>query len=315
MAAPNWKNIDFEELIESGVSEQYSADSGDNLTRVFKVLAGHRRDFAFHVFNSASDGFGAIVYPGTRARANTVNFSPFPPNDHNIFTPTVISDIESQIYLHNYVRAEIAYATVQSEEQDSEDLPDGTYATYKMNWTGEFIELPGRHLRWEGTGEKVKDDAFATKLIPRTQHVVTWNRVTNPPWSAISKCRGRVNKTKFKIPATKQTIGPQTLLFMGAEPEITFTTEDQSYWSLVYTFEEKSVTGLKTPDGWYPPSDDPMAPPPVETVYYGWNHIWNDATGEWTRARVWNGTDGDAADMMYDEEEFKDLFEFQIYPV
>ena len=153
----------------------------------------------------------------------------------------------------------------------------GTILSYRMNFGGEYIRLPGQSLHWESDPTcPVPADVLPTLRIPVIEHQVTWRRVPDPPWDAIRNCTGAVNNESFLGAAA------ETVLFDGAKADREFTglgdfLEPQFGWRLTYVFREKLI---KVVEGLY------------GTQTYGWNHAYRDVPfpySAWDRLVDQNG--------------------------
>jgi hypothetical protein len=166
----------------------------------------------------------------------------------------------------------------------------GTLLSYRMDFGGEYVTLPGQSLHWQSDSSlPVTPDAVPTVRVPITEHHVIWHRVLSPPWEAIRACVGCVNAGDFLGAAA------ETLLCDGAKADRQFAGLDESGqpqfgWRMTYIFREKAVKIL---------GDD--------AAVYGWNHSYRalpPASGAWDRLV---DADGNA---LYGVADFHTLFQF-----
>ena len=239
-------------------------------------------------------------FPGLAAcRVDDVSISPYIP----LPSGGVFNDLEADLNAHAHAKIDVTYSPLEMGDVDQE-LPSGTWATYSQDIGGELVTLPSQSLKWDSDDAIVSDDVNPALFMPSTTHVVTWNAVVDPPWGHISTLRGKTNSAAWRIPSTGQYVYPETLLFLGAKPKITFKLDDLvRTWSLEYQFAEKASKGINA-DGEGAIYDNAA---PVATVY-GWNHVWrpNAATPKWDKPV--NSTNGDS---MFPTGDLQDLFTFQ----
>lgn len=243
---------------------------GIKIVRKFLIPWANRMDFAIGMtVVSTGYGLGPAPYPPFPfARVESIDMQPFVerPVQQTITDP--VTQLNS-FAGNNTCLCTIHYSTQQPQTSDPKEdgLPEGTWATYSQRFSGEFMTLPGRGLTWPSDGKPVGQDAHATILIPLAEHVVTWNRVLNPPWDAISALRGQINETDFRIPGSNGQIREaKTLLFEGCEvgTEYRYDQADQ-VWNLTYTIKERRVKAVNG----------------SETEIIGWNHLYREDAGVW----------------------------------
>jgi hypothetical protein len=218
-----------------------------------------------------------------------VRIEPFEkrPDDQGTFDD-VTSDLNS--YSGQFVEVVVDYALLGGGQARLPQAPDGTLLTYRMDFGGEYMALPGHQLVWQSDGTlPVTPDAVPTLRVPIIEHCVTWHRVVNPPWSAISECIGAVNAATFLGAAA------ETVLFDGAKAGWQFTGLDdlqqpQFGWRLTYVFREKTIKVL----------DDDQS-----QLSYGWNHSYRPDSTDQTH---WDRLVDDAGNGMYRTVDFSPLF-------
>ena len=167
-----------------------------------------------------------------------------------------------------------------------------TLLSYRMDFGGEYIRLPGQSLQWQSDpSAPVPPDAAPTLRIPIVEHHVIWHRVIDPPWNAIRACAGTVNDDDFMGAAA------ETVLFDGARASREFAglgdlLQPQFGWRITYVFREKAIKILDGSDG---------------QATYGWNHCYRDvppATACWDKLVDGNGN------TLYKTADFNALFSF-----
>ena len=264
---------------------------GLSATRRFLVPWESRILFAQALLSQSGPfGLGPASYPGVAfSQVDRISFAPFgdkPPDD-----PTL--DLLNNTNYYDMAVATVTYKTserpaVEDPEDPDNDLPEGTWATYRQAFSGEFLTVPSRGLTWESDSTAIGPDAKGTILVPITDHIVTWNYVTKPPWGAIGDLRGMVNSLAFRIPVTRRIVPVECLLFEGCESdtEFKFGSDDPLVWKLTYTLKEKIVHVLSRTGA---------------SANYGWNHAYREDTGLWDRPKS-------GADDLYAADDIKKLF-------
>jgi len=164
------------------------------------------------------------------------------------------SDVTTDL---NRYQGKFAQLTVVYELLDAVlargDLPapvQGTFLTYRMEFGGEYVRVPGHGLRWESDAAlPVPPEAVPTLRVPVVEHLVTWHRVPAPPWAAIRALTGTVNATAFLGAAA------ETVLFDGATAVkqflgISAQQQPQFGWRLTYVFRERAIKAGGGVCGW-----------------------------------------------------------------
>ena len=225
--------------------------------------------------------------------ATRVRIEPFEkrPDDQGTFD-NLTADLNS--YTGQFVEVVVNYE-MPGSDGTRKDLPNtepGTLLTYRMDFAGEYVVLPGNTLRWQSDATApVTPEAVPTLRIPVVEHHVTWNRVSDPPWDAIRACVGAVNDSPL-LGADAETV-----LFDGARAERQFTGVDgqqqpQFGWRITYVFREKTIKVLDEDEN---------------QVSLGWNHCYcvSAASGpQWDRIVDANGN------TLYRTVDFSTLFQF-----
>jgi hypothetical protein len=152
-------------------------------------------------------------------------------------------------------------------------IENETFLTYRRTSGTEYAILKGGGgLRWEDDiqGLEPPKEAFPTQRIPVTDHILTWHRVLDPPWSAINRVKGTVNRDEwFGFPA-------QTILFDGEDSERQFymfggNDPLMASWRITYTFRERRIQ-FEDENG--------------NAQVGGWCHTWREEPAEnarWSR--------------------------------
>jgi hypothetical protein len=186
-------------------------------------------------------------------------------------------------YSGSFAKAIVDYRTVNLRDRtDGPDNEIGTHLTYRMRFAAECQPIPARGWQWSDDASiPPPDDLGLVKLIPVTEHHLTWHQVVNPPWQAIHALQGKVNAGEF--------LGcPEaTLLFEGAEANKLFRAGFESgpsefCWQIHYVFRERSVKH--------------------GGQVYGWNHFYREKPAGWVE--LTNG-----ADRVYDLADLATLFQ------
>lgn len=300
-------SVAFEEIGESPSGR--GSRKGDLVfTREFKIAWSDQLVFVQELM------FGGLLglpkqFPGWPAmRVQEVTVSPYivKPINNSIFY-----DVETDITQHEFAKVTVSYGPLQAANSN-DNLPDGTYAEYEQEESGEFLEVKGdkddnfsTNLEWLD-GTKITD-VNATIMVGMTDHTMSWHRVPYPPWAAVSGLKGRVNSVPFRIPATGQWVAPETLLFMGSKCKKTFNTKTASpTWSMTYRFRErviKTFTSSVTISGGGVFITSAAA---AAAVVYGWNHAYRQQTGAWERRFSPSG------EPEYASGDFANLFAFEV---
>jgi hypothetical protein len=145
-----------------------------------------------------------------------------------------------------------------------------TLLTRRFSFSGEFLTIPSAALKWEG-GEVVQDEEIsAAKIIPMIEHSITWHRVLEAsiPWDDIKNDIGRVNESAIDN-AYFDNVAAETLLYMGAELNFTYSTDGSKVWTLEHRFQERRVK--------------------IAEDVFGWNHFQRPSDGTWKKLVDDNG--------------------------
>jgi len=236
----------FKELASSP-KETFSKD-GMKATREFLVDWADRYALLKELRGTGEE-FGAqdaAEYPGhANVYAKQVNVEPFKsatPDDVAEF-----SDVEADIneYTGKLAHVVVHYETLLTSLPDNApETEPGTFLTYSLDFSGEYMTVPLAGVRWESSADlPVEEDVFPNIRIPIVEHHLTWHRVINPPWSAIREMVGCVNTGAF------MGAGAQTVLFDGVRGQKEFIYFDDFDnplfgWEIEYVFREKSVKYL-----------------------------------------------------------------------
>lgn len=274
-------SIPFEEHEDSPIE---SGDTGGGLafSRIFLCEYEQRFVFLTQFFTGGVGGqpkayhnlFPNLVASGFSTER--VENKPFGPNE--------MTDPESQIIGHDTL-AKITIDFTPLVFNNDAQVQDGTFATYNQGSSVEFIDIPGRGMKWEGSGEKLPADIRPILPISNTRHEVTWSQVTTNavPWGLIESAKGFTNSAPFPIPGVFRTVPAGALLFLESSSEQTIKYSGENATNLTLTFLEKrqGVFGGGT---------------------YGWNYKFNPATGAYDRPVNVNG------DPMFPEADLRAIF-------
>ena len=276
-------SVSFKELGGSPV-EQYSLE-GFTARRQFLIAWEDRDAFAAEVLGQASEHGGDtwVNYPGkTSVFAVRVKYEPFDPDSPDSKIIAGLTDGLNS-YSSSFAKAVVDYRTVSL--QDRRDGPEnelGTHLTYRMQFGGDYQPISPRGWSWLGDpAVPAPEDLNLAKMVPVTEHHLTWHQVLNPPWDTIHAQQGTVNSSVFLgCPAG-------TLLFEGADANKLFRAGFESgpsefCWQIHYVFRERSVKH--------------------GGAVYGWNHFYRESPAGWVE--LTNGSD-----RLYDLADFTPLFQ------
>ncbi len=273
----------FKELAGSPV-EQYG-EHGFTAQREFLIAWEDRDRFAAEVLGQAAQygGTWGIGYPGKSAvRAVLIRFEPFDPEriDQKDLAH-LARDLNS--YSNSFAKARVEYRTIGGPRSEDPKVPEGTYLTYRMRFSAEYVPLVARGWQWaDNPGIPVPDDLQITLSVPIAEHHITWHQVVNPPWQAIRTLQGKVNGGVFLGAA------PGTLLLEGADADKEFQTgfdaqHPELFWRIHYVFRERAVK--------------------FGGRVYGWNYHFREKPAGWVEL-VQNGRP------LYESADFSPLFQF-----
>lgn len=277
--------VPFQELGGSP-TEQYGLD-GFTARREFLIAWEDRDAFATEVLGAAASHGGStwVHYPGkSTAVAVRLRYEPFDPDNVDVKLLAELADGPNS-YSGSFAKAVVDYRTITP--RDREDGPPnelGTHLTYRMLYAGEYHPIPARGWTWQDDpAAPLPDDINLVKLIPVTEHHLTWHQVINPPWAAIHALQGSVNVAAFLgCPAG-------TLLFEGADANKLFRAGFEEgaspfTWQIHYVFRERSIKH--------------------GSQVYGWNHYYREKPPGWMAVTG-------AAGPLYDSADFSALFQSQ----
>ena len=151
------------------------------------------------------------------------------------------------------------------------DHCEGTGLTLRVQYAGEFLRIPARHMRWEDNtqgypaGPLPDDESQAGRLlIQGAQYDLQWVYVDNPPIQRLRDAISQVNSDEFL------GCDAGTLLFLGFDitPSAKFDLLAPGSWELSLKFQERTIkAGENT---------------------YGWNHEYRGEDG-WVEVRMYDG--------------------------
>ncbi len=242
--------VPFKELAGSPVEEY--GELGFAARRELLVAWEDREAFAAEVLGIASEHGGSppVAYPGKPAvRAVSLRYEALDPDSPDCKD---LADLGADLnsYSSSFARARVEYRTVVSQRGDGPKVPAGTYLTYRMRFSAEYVPLPARAWHWEDDPAiLVPDDLNLAMTVPVTEHQVTWHQVVNPPWQAIRDLQGRVNAGEFLGAA------PGTVLLEGADADKHFQTgfdaeNPELFWRIRYVFRERAIKFGSEVFGW-----------------------------------------------------------------
>lgn len=292
--------VSFKELGGSPV-ENFGPE-GMTCERRFLVEWADRRAFVAELLGDNFDfgGTGLADYPGTTGikavRVRCESFTDKP--DHQGAFDDVASDLntytsEDASGWDNPCSVTVNYEVlIPTQRDDFPEPEDGTFLTYRMDFGGKYVEAPTPACIWESNPliEVPPSQAIGQTIrIPIIEHHLTWHRVVNPPWQAISDQVGTINNAAFGPSAVGQA------LFEGCSADKEFTwlgnfLAPQLGWRLSYVFRELRIK---------------MHNPVAQADNYGWNHTFrfNGPNPGWDRLLANNRA-------AYQETDFATLFKF-----
>ena len=275
--------VSFKELGGSPV-EQYDLN-GFSARRDFLIAWEDRDAFAAEVLGSTSQLGGTVPvhYPDRETViAVRLRYRPLDPDSPDVQSiETLTEGLNS--YSGSFAKALVDYKTITTRDRMDGPIGEiGTHLTYRMMFAGEARPITPRGWTWvDDPSLPAPDDLNLVKMIPVTEHHLTWHQVVNPPWSTIHDLQGKLNSLEFLgCPA-------ETLLFEGADANKLFragfeTGESEFIWQLRYVFRERSIKHAGE--------------------VYGWNHSYREKPAGWAKL-----TDG--SNYLYDSADFQPLFQ------
>lgn len=280
-------SVPFKELAGSPV-EHYGVQ-GFSAQREFLIAWEDRDAFAAEVLGTAAEQGGSppVAYPGKPAvRAVSLRYEPLDPDRPDAKELTDLAgDLNS--YSDSFARARVEYRTLAAQLAGAPDVPEGTYLTYRMRFSAEYVPLVARAWQWaDAAAVPVPDDLNLSMTVPVTEHHVTWHQVVNPPWAAIRGLQGKVNSGAFLGAA------PGTLLLEGADADKEFQTgfdaqHPEFFWRVHYVLRERAIK-------W-------------GGQVFGWNHQFREKPAGWAEL-VQDGR------RVYEAADFAPLFQFAATP-
>lgn len=233
---------------------------------------------------------GATQVPGVYAsfpdfeqlRADSIEIEPHVTKE---IGPNVNQELDTLI---TYERAKVTirYSTRGGElpvdEADAEDEGDPVpLLSHKWSAGGEFLTIDNEGLYWTDDSvannwDRVTENVPIGLFIPQTEHQVTWERVLDPPFTAIRAIIGKVNETRGQF--ATGVIYKETLLFIGAELERTIFSDGARAWKLAYRFSERCVDAKGNLEADSISEVVPGVTDPLIRALGGWNHFWRKGT-------------------------------------
>jgi hypothetical protein len=297
--------VSFEEITTKGSPLKVTRDGSATATRTFKVAGADALDFMAYLLIGDS-GF-PLGYPGLPGmRVDEVEREP---HVDRATGTTSMTDASSEIITHDWCEIKASYKPFPiPHDSDSDDLPSGTWAEYKIKQTGAKRAIPKSHLQWASDGQQVEgEDVEDSVFLIESDHVVTWHNVPQPPWQAIGDCEGCVNSAAWRVPSINTVFAAETLLFLGATTALKLDIDStNNKRSLEYTFRSRSWRAGQQGSG----NRKPTTGSYTGTVY-GWQYIIRpDVSGGFTFDKPVR-PDGSE---LYSTADFATLFQFDATP-
>jgi len=246
----------------------------------------------------------------------SISFEPFPsgkpcdPFSAHVATFSGSSKSHTQTFT-DLVKVTIQYET-KKEGGDQNDPDSGkpeTILEHSMTAGAQFLSIPpaktktqnkdvdgkGKYPNAAGTDfannqDPPRDNASIrggiTWVIPTVEHTLKFPLVRNPPWETLFSTLGKVNDEEIEeFFYAKQ----ETVLFMGFSGSQKYLWDGASArvqpWSLDLQFSQRYVNRGGTPAVEAAPAQDGqpavVAVPARPSRTFGWNHIYNDISGDW----------------------------------
>ena len=164
------------------------------------------------------------------------------------------------------VRATYEGPSIGIQFPNAPGYQSGTILEWATEDSCEMITLQNEKLKWESDGTALSDYADVGRLIVTRTHTLTWSNVRYPPWAAIARCRGTVNRYTFC------GADPETLLFVSDTSSRTYDQDGASLWSLGYTFIEKSIRQIIDDEVYIYGHNHDFRGDSDEVYIYGHNH-------------------------------------------
>lgn len=275
--------VAFRELGGSPV-EEYALE-GFRARREFLIAWEDRDAFAGEVLGLAGGHGGRIwvQYPGKPSVfAVKLRYAPLDPDGPD---RKELADLAEGLnsYSQSFARATVEYRTINPRDRDDGPQNElGTHLTYRMVAAAALEPLVPQGWQWsDNPSLPLSGTMVVSKLVPTTEHHLTWHQVVNPPWGAIRELQGTVNQLEF--------LGcpPGTVLFEGAEANKLYRAGLEAgpsafCWQIHYLFRERNVKHAGQ--------------------VFGWNHFYRDDPPGWVE--LTNGAAG-----VYDLADFAPLFQ------
>lgn len=278
-------SVMFAELSGSPI-ENYGPD-GFYAERTFVIPWSDRDAFACEVLGLASRNQenGPAIYPGKSSIVATqLRLEPISGDRPEVQRFTAISQ-DLNTYPGSFAKAIVRYGALSQEElTDVSDVAvteSGSQITYELGYDTETIKIPTSGWSGANASATPSERPYYIRVIPITEHRVTWSNVINPPWNTIQRLQGTVNETSFLGAAA------ETLLFVGIQSNKLYradlaTGPSAFTWKIRYIFRQR---GLRHRD-----------------TSFGWNHFWSPSIGSWERVTC----EGHG---LYDMSDFSALFQ------
>ena len=273
----------FKEL-NGSPSEQYDLE-GFTAHREFLIAWEDRDAFASEVLGIASAHGGQTwaSYPDKPAAvAIRLRYEPLSAESPDAQAIAGLTEGLNS-YRGTFAKASVDYRTVTARDRiDGPENERGTHLTYRMLYAVDRQPVLPEGWQWSDLpSTPVPDDLMLDKLVPVTEHQLTWHQVVSPPWTAIQSLQGKINAAEFLgCPAG-------TLLFVGAEANKLYrggfgSAPSEFCWQILYVFRQRANK--------------------QGGQVYGWNHQWRGSPAGWAELTS-------AAGPLYESADFNPLFQ------
>jgi hypothetical protein len=127
-------------------------------------------------------------------------------------------------------------------------VPAGTFLDFESESTETALPVPGRYLKWASDSVVLPHDVTAPVPIYNEEIRLTWHRVTQPPFSAMSKLKGCVNENSFC------NHGQQRVIYLGGTVSQEFQIGNTILYTVAHRFRAEEKPGTLASGAIYGPN-------------------------------------------------------------